>query len=644
MTLRSTWLLLALLMLAPMPALAEAAPTPPRSVDSPMPDEGGPAAFDRLFRELDLGGLGEATPDQAREEVARLHGLLPTGDARRELEYRYLACRLPADDPMAGVEAASQGLEDARRLDEKPAQARFLYCRARSREALGRPDQSLTDWEAGLALAREAGEWRLVADGLIGRGHMRSLLGEHARALNDFITAQELYTSTGNARLARDNVINLGTAYRRMGEYDKALAHLQQGHDQAAGRGDSNAQALALLQQGYLFEELDQPAKAQDAYERLIELLGDQGSPSEIGFGRVALGSALIRQQQYRPALDALAKAEADFASIQDTSSLDRLHLHRGQALAGLGRHREALVEFNAAARHMAAANNERYLALLLPERSRTLEALGETEQALDDYKHFIEIQERLLASMSEQRSVAMRHQYDATRRELDTRRLTTETALRRQELDALMKARRWQWIALSLGVVLVLVLATLVWRQKRRARRLGVMAMTDELTRIANRRNIELFGEEAVAAALDERRPLTVLALDIDFFKKFNDTFGHHAGDRVLTRVAAAAQGALRQIDRLGRIGGEEFLAVLPGTGAEAGAQVAERVRSCVEDLDLDDIADGIRVTISIGVAELHPADADFKALVARADRALYRAKANGRNRVEPDLPASGT
>src|SRR5690606_25394164 len=158
----------------------------------------------------------------------------------------------------------------------------------------------------------------------------------------------------------------------------------------------------------------------------------------------------------------------------------------------------------------------------------------------------------------------------------------------------ALMKARRWQWIALSLGVVLVLVLATLVWHQKRRARRLGVMAMTDELTRIANRRNIELFGEEAVAAALDERRPLTVLALDIDFFKKFNDTFGHHAGDRVLTRVAAAAQGGLRQIDRLGRIGGEEFLAVLPGTGAEAGAQVAERVRSCVEDLDLDDIADG--------------------------------------------------
>ncbi|MEG3193938.1 GGDEF domain-containing protein, partial [Lysobacter sp. D1-1-M9] len=128
------------------------------------------------------------------------------------------------------------------------------------------------------------------------------------------------------------------------------------------------------------------------------------------------------------------------------------------------------------------------------------------------------------------------------------------------------------------------------------------------------------------------------MLALDIDFFKKFNDTFGHHAGDRVLTRVAAAAQGALRQIDRLGRIGGEEFLAVLPDTGAEAGAQVAERVRSCVEDLDLDDIAEGIQVTISIGVAELHPADADFKALVARADRALYRAKANGRNRVEPD------
>lgn len=642
MSLRTFTLLLALLV--PMRALADAAPTPPPPAEGPAPAGDSPAAFDRLLRELDLGGLGEATPDRAREQVARLRDLLPPGDSRRELQYRYLACRLPAADPVAGIEAATRGLEDARRLEDKQAQARFLYCRGKSYEYLGRPDQSLADWEAGLEIARQAEDWRLVADGLIGRGHMRSLLGEHARALNDFLTAQELYISTGNPGLARDNVINLGTAYRRMGEYDKALAHLQQGHDEAVRRGDWNSQVVALLQQGYLFEALDQPAKAQDAYERLIELASEHGTPSETGFGRLALGSALIRQQQYPAALDALARAETDFASILDTSSLDRLHLHRGQALAGLGRHREALVEFNAAARHMAAANNERYLALLLPERSRTLEALGETEQALDDYKHFIEIQERLLASMSEQRSVAMRHQYDATRRELDTRRLTTETALRRQELDALMKARRWQWIALSLGVVLVLVLATLVWRQKRRARRLGVMAMTDELTRVANRRSIELFAEEAMVAARADDRPLAVLALDIDFFKKFNDTFGHQAGDRVLTRVAAATQGALRQIDRLGRIGGEEFLAVLPDTSAEAATGVAERVRSCVEGLDLDDIAEGIRVTISIGVAELHIADADFKALVARADLALYVAKANGRNRVECDPSPSAT
>ncbi|MEG3193634.1 tetratricopeptide repeat protein, partial [Lysobacter sp. D1-1-M9] len=213
---------------------------------------------------------------------------------QRELKYRTLACRLPPDDPMAGVETATRGLEDARRLDDKQAQARFVYCRARSREALGRPDQSLIDWETGLELAREAGDWRLVADGLIGRAHMRSLLGEHARALDDFITAQQLYTTTGNARLARDNVINLGTAYRRMGEYDKALAHLQLGYDQAVRRSDWNSQGVALLQQGYLFEALDQPAKAQDAYERLIELAIEHGTPSDTGFGRVGLGSALI--------------------------------------------------------------------------------------------------------------------------------------------------------------------------------------------------------------------------------------------------------------------------------------------------------------------------------------------------------------
>jgi diguanylate cyclase (GGDEF)-like protein len=128
----------------------------------------------------------------------------------------------------------------------------------------------------------------------------------------------------------------------------------------------------------------------------------------------------------------------------------------------------------------------------------------------------------------------------------------------------------------------------------------------------------------------------LALLAFDIDHFKRVNDTLGHEAGDRVLQRVAHAARGALREADVVGRTGGEEFLALLPGAEARLAGEVAERLRAAVERVDVRDLAAGLTVTVSVGAAVAARADADLAALVRRADEALYRAKQSGRNRVE--------
>jgi diguanylate cyclase (GGDEF)-like protein len=164
-------------------------------------------------------------------------------------------------------------------------------------------------------------------------------------------------------------------------------------------------------------------------------------------------------------------------------------------------------------------------------------------------------------------------------------------------------------------------------------------LAMTDELTRLPNRRSFFAIAGERLAHARRTGEPVALLALDIDHFKRINDTHGHEVGDRVLQRVAHAARASLRSGDAVGRTGGEEFLALLPATDARAAVEVAERLRLAIERLDVSDLAPALAVSVSVGVAAAGPESTlafDLEAQARQADEALYRAKAAGRNRVE--------
>ena len=130
--------------------------------------------------------------------------------------------------------------------------------------------------------------------------------------------------------------------------------------------------------------------------------------------------------------------------------------------------------------------------------------------------------------------------------------------------------------------------------------------------------------------------RPLTISMLDIDYFKRINDTFGHPAGDALIREVGKVCSAELRASDYFGRVGGEEFVCVMPETREEEALACAERMRNAVAAIRLDLPQGVVRCTISIGVAGLGPSHLDFDALLAAADAALYRAKSGGRDRIE--------
>ncbi len=166
--------------------------------------------------------------------------------------------------------------------------------------------------------------------------------------------------------------------------------------------------------------------------------------------------------------------------------------------------------------------------------------------------------------------------------------------------------------------------------------------ATNDPLTGIANRRGFAERAQRAAARAARDGLPVTLLQFDLDNFKGINDRFGHRMGDRILALFSECATHTLRPLDLIGRMGGDEFVALLPGVAPETALQIAERVRNAFALAARE--VDGCRVeaTVSIGTASAMHGNYDFDLLCSTADTALYRAKRRGRNRIEQGRAAA--
>jgi two-component system cell cycle response regulator len=169
--------------------------------------------------------------------------------------------------------------------------------------------------------------------------------------------------------------------------------------------------------------------------------------------------------------------------------------------------------------------------------------------------------------------------------------------------------------------------------------KRLELLSITDGLTKLHNHR----YFQDELARAFEEsqryQRPLSLAMIDIDFFKKFNDTYGHAVGDDVLKQAADLYRHSVRSTDLVARYGGEEFAVMMPETALDDGIAFAEKIRNMIETTPLDTQAGPLNVTVSLGVASVpHSRIHSAKELIVAADKALYRAKRNGRNQVQAE------
>ncbi len=610
--------LIAVLLLLALPTTS-AAPSSglAERVEALASSDPDPATWSALLEDIEAAG--------ERRLLARAHGLR--------------CMRQVVSAPAAAGAHAEQGLAVAG--DDTPAErAGLLVCRGYLAESAGRVAAAIDDYEQAIVLAESGGDRATQAQALALRGEQRHLRGEYAAALEDLQAAYALQLDVGNERgqsYALNAIANL-YADSHVAQYDQALAYYRKLADQHRAAGRTDELATNQFNIASTLERAGRHAEAISAFRETLRLYQSIDDPDSLAQTRRALAAVLLRDGEPAEALALLAPARSHAEAGADADFLARIALTEGAALRRLDRAEDALVRLDAARLHFAGVDNPRFLETIEDERAEALALLGRWREAHDARRAQLHHAQRLAGQLREEHTSRMRVQFDSERKEEDNRALQRENRLRAEALVAAERIRSLQSQVLALAALLIVVLAAVAIRAARRARRMRRLALTDELTGLPNRRSI--------LAELQEARSQPagagVLLLDIDHFKAINDRLGHEAGDVVLRRVAELGQQALGRDGTLGRLGGEEFLAVLQAEDAVL-AVAAERLRAAVESADLTRVADGLRVTVSIGIARSLPTDARIEDAVQRADAALYRAKAGGRNRVVRDEAVAG-
>ena len=580
--------------------------------------------------------LGNTDPARA---AAALEALAAEAATARELPRRRaaqaaLCMTLSAADPAGALKLAQAELADAGPRGDAAYIGRLRLCRGNAYVVGGHRELAGAEFEYGVAEGERLKDQALLAHALVLRGEQRGVAGQYADAIADLKNGYDLEAKLGDAgrqSYALNAIANL-YADQNVKDYEHALQSYRKllaAHQAAGARQD---EATAYFNIASTLEKMGRLDEARRQFEAALAIDRERAVGGDIAYDERALAVVLSKLGLHDDALRLLEDALRRYRADKDQDGVASALLSRGAALRRAGRHAQALPDLEAARGYYQRQNNLRYLDKIHEEYALALAAGGNWRDAYAARGEQMRVEQALQRQLLDERTSRLRVQFHSEA-------LARENASQRQALDAAGAIRRWQLAALALCLAAIAALAVLMARQVRHSRRMRDLALTDELTRLPNRRHFLELARGALEHAQRERLSLAFAALDIDHFKRVNDTHGHAVGDVVLQRVAHAARLALRPGDVIGRTGGEEFMVLLRGASLEQAMGAAERIREAVAATDCGDQAQDLFPSISVGVAALDGLAGTLELACKRADDALYRAKANGRNRVEAAL-----
>lgn len=556
------------------------------------------------------------------------------------------------------VQATPRGKKAA--LEE----ARAAVEAARAARIAGQHRQGVECASRALALAGEVGHQGLRAAALSVLALNEFRLGDSEAAVLHGQQALPLLRRAKDAAERTQVLCTLVMAHNEMGLHADSLNFATQAIESARQAHDPSLMSWALNRASLTYGELGDPQRAEPLMIQALDIAREIRGEEEMFSALNNLSSNLLQ------AAKALA-GEAQAAAISRAIAYGNEALQLAEASGNA--HREAVSLSNLASAFvqlgqfdralpyidrqeaLSTQNGYRSMVLLASlSRAELARYRGQLDEATRLYRHVLdhahgtddhdmvrELHQGLYEVCKQQGDfeTALRHleavlplEREAMRQRADRQ---ARLLINRIEIENMQAAADRARSEADVQRLRAAALESENQRLADRAIELGRHAMEDQLTGLANRRRVEHELPLHLEAAHKRTSPLSLAAIDLDHFKQVNDRFGHAVGDDVLRAIAQMLLHNTRSTDLVARMGGEEFIVVLVGTGLPVAAEICERLRKAVATHDWDGVARGLRVTVSLGLCDAEKAQT-MRDLLEQADALLYAAKRGGRNRVE--------
>jgi diguanylate cyclase (GGDEF)-like protein len=602
-----------------------------------------PSTTDSAKSLVEEGTLAMRTDPDASKRLAdrALELLKQHPDADLEIRARLIICDYQSerDTPAAQREiaAASASLAQAKR---QGLRAGILDCEGETLENAGENVKAMAFYTEAVSVATVAHDDEMLALSLFSRGYLLGVMGDYANGLIELRRADALFEKLKKPLHSMTTLNSIATLYNRMGDYIQARHIYTRALAAQRQAGMQREQVVTLHNLGRANENLHDWDASRAAFAQSLEIsrkINYLRGEAYAMRGLAAVANALGDPQG---ALDTLRTAEDLQKQVPDARLRAQIQLARGIALHKLQRLPEATTALESALVDFKQADALYELNQVYSELAAVYAETGNWRDAYARQVDAKNTSDKLLRNQLDQGFATLKVEFDTATQDKENAALKRQNEANERALAQARSVRRLQAAVIILTISLVLLLTMLAVFQHRSTLRMHVLAMTDELTGVPNRRAV--LGRLDPLLRRDDPEPCAILIIDIDFFKAINDQLGHSTGDEVLKVVASAVRAAVHEPAFFGRLGGEEFLIVLPNTRLLEAHVMAESFCERIRAIDTSRwFDDRRRVTCSIGVAVSVPGRDTPSTMLQRADGALYSAKRGGRNcvRTEPTL-----
>ncbi|HVP22162.1 MAG TPA: diguanylate cyclase [Anaerolineaceae bacterium] len=530
-----------------------------------------------------------------------------------------LAAELVVDNIDRAEQLAQRALSLSSRAD--PAGLPYGRGLALSSSTLGSISKIRCDYRMALphlleaqALLEELHEREELLNVLRDLGWVYFNLGDLPQAIEILHKALRFARELGDAIYEAKILNALGAIYGENGDKTESIDALRRALTNLETADDNRLRCLILNNLAMTQFEVQSYNEALDSAAESLMIAKSLQSADLVASVLDTIGQIYLARQEYVKAESFFNQALASHHGEGTDPGEIKLNLARAEV--GQGQLDEAAGWLHQSLASVEARGVNRFTYQVHELLSHIYEEKGELDHAINHYKLFHGIKSQVFNEETQLRlgNLMVSQQAETTRIDSEIYRL--KNLALRQEIS----------------------------HHRQAVAEMEILATTDALTGLLNRRHFMTLAGYAFDSASRAGQPLSAIMIDIDDFKKVNDSFGHLAGDQVLIDVCSAIQGGLRKEDLLGRLGGEEFAAILPRAGLSSVQKVAERILQKVSAQITSTGGQNIQVTISIGLAQAGPALERLEQLLDQADQALYAAKRAGKNRVvalDPDSPS---